>query len=102
MTMKLNYLVCHICDSKMCYEGIDVFKCPNKCCEYDIDVEAPADVDIILFGSDDLHFRVKLYDENFTHHYKDYDKNLEENLKEYLKVIEYWRENDRYLVELMK
>ena len=103
MKFDYNFRKCHICDKKIDSGSNINVKCPNGCCEYNVDPQGEI-VDIMLFNNEDLFFIAPLYEKsNFDAiHDPEYEKELHEELKKYLKAIAYYRENNRYLVELMK
>lgn len=98
-----NFRVCHICDSNTIYQSFNTERtCPNGCTYYDIDPQGGT-VSVDLFGaeengvheeSEEVFFCIPLYKRSHN------SERLQNRLKQYLKVVAYWRENERYKEKL--
>lgn len=107
-----NFRICPICDRDMYVESLGSTKlsCKNGCCIYDVDPQGET-VFVTLFDdeeNDDLNFYLELYKEALLRweplsedDYKT-QKKFDEDMKRFLKTIEYWREDDRYLIKILE
>lgn len=96
MEFDYDFSKCAICDGVMYEYGLEMTRCKNKCCIYDFDTdERKTIVFVYIFNDSEICY--------FVDRYKDNDSNsgfLVDN-ESFLKIVKYWRENERYLMRML-
>ena len=93
-----DFCKCHICETVFHgVEGDTLLSCPNGCVRYNIDPQGE-NVKITLFNDEE--YFVRLYDDT-RYRNKGFRERIEEYERNYIDVLNYWREDDKYLIRLI-
>ncbi|MNJ90054.1 hypothetical protein D3C87_76460 [compost metagenome] len=116
MEFDYNYTKCQICESKMIELKKDKTICKNGCCMYNFqtDIERKS-IFVTIFdeqgfikkGYTGSSYLLDKYENSYVggsllpEELKELRIMMETNLLDFLKEVNYWKENDRYLMRIM-
>lgn len=96
MEFDYDFTKCPICESKMVRYNDEELRCRNGCCKYDIDVNEAGTL-VLAFVFNEGSYLLDKYKQDY-----DCDNYIGIETEGFLRKIDYWRENDRYLVKIME
>lgn len=97
MEFDYDFTKCAICDGEMYEYGKEMTRCKNKCCIYDFNTDEGKTIVLVsIFNDSEIWYFVDRYKDNDLS-----DIYVIDN-ESFLKRVNYWRENERYLIKIME
>ncbi|MNJ90052.1 hypothetical protein D3C87_76440 [compost metagenome] len=98
MEFDYDFSKCPICGSKMVDQEKHVTICKNGCCEYDFDTDSEKTLVYIVMFSEE-NYLINRYKSNSQDNLNSATVTID--TRSFLRQIDYWRENNRYLMKIM-